>query len=187
MKPKLTEQDFIDAAADLDCEVAAIKAVAEVESRGEGFLPTDEPKILYERHKFHKYTNGIYDVSHPDLSNPKAGGYGKESEQHLKLTRASDLNREAALKSCSWGKFQVMGFNWESLGYLSLQDFVDQMYESEGRHLESFVRFVETNHLDQHLRSKNWAAFAKGYNGPDYAINQYDTKMAAAYEKYSSE
>ncbi|WP_262919099.1 N-acetylmuramidase family protein [Niabella hibiscisoli] len=51
-KPILTEKDFQDAARQLNCEVAAIKAVAEVESKGDGFLPTGEPKILFERHIF---------------------------------------------------------------------------------------------------------------------------------------
>ncbi|AZA64465.1 DUF3380 domain-containing protein [Chryseobacterium carnipullorum] len=56
----LTEQDYINAAKELGCEVAAIKAVAEVESRGSGFLSSGEPKILFERHRFYKYTNGKY-------------------------------------------------------------------------------------------------------------------------------
>jgi peptidoglycan hydrolase-like protein with peptidoglycan-binding domain len=27
---------------------------------------------------------------------------------------------------------------------------------------------------------------ARGYNGPSYAINQYDTKLAQAYQRYST-
>lgn len=65
----LTEQGYIDAAKELGCEVAAIKAVAEVESRGLGFLPTGEPKILFECHRFFKYTYGKYAISNPDICN----------------------------------------------------------------------------------------------------------------------
>ena len=36
------------------------------------------------------------------------------------------------------------------------------------------------------LRKKNWAAFAKAYNGPGYAKNQYDTKLAAAYASFAT-
>jgi hypothetical protein len=181
----LTEQDYINAAKDLGCEVAAIKAVAEVESRGSGFLPNGEPKILFERHRFYKYTNGGYTKSHPDICNKTPGGYGKESEQHAKLQRAALLNRDAALMSCSWGKFQVMGDNWKSLGYSTLQQFVNKMYESEAGHLDAFVRYIKVNGLQRHIKNKNWAEFAKGYNGPGYKINHYDVKMAVAYKNYS--
>jgi hypothetical protein len=77
-----------------------------------------------------------------------------------------------------------MGFNWKALGYESLQEFVNRMYESEGQHLDAFVRYVKVNDLGRFLRTKNWAAFAKGYNGADYARNKYDTKMAQAYARH---
>lgn len=181
----LTEQDYINAAKELGCEVAAIKAVDDVESRGSGFLPSGEPKILFERHRFYKYTNGGYAVSHPDLCNKTPGGYGKESEQHSKLQRAALLNREAALMSCSWGKFQVMGDNWQKLGYNTLQQFVNKMYESEAGQLDAFVRYIKAFGLQNYLKNKNWTAFAKGYNGPGYKANNYDVKMQAAYNNYS--
>ena len=68
MKPKLQEKDFQKAAKALNCDVAAIKAVAEVESKQDGFLPTDEPIILFERHIFSKLTKGIFDTSNPNIS-----------------------------------------------------------------------------------------------------------------------
>lgn len=182
----LTEQDYINAAKELGCEVAAIKAVAEVESRGSGFFSSGEPKILFERHRFYKYTNGAFAKSHPDLCNKIPGGYGKESEQHKKLQRAVALNRTAALMSCSWGKFQVMADNWQKLGYKSLQEFINKMYNSEAYHLDSFVRYIKAFGLTTHIINKNWARFAYLYNGPNYAINNYDVKMANAYKKYSS-
>jgi peptidoglycan-binding domain 1 protein len=35
------------------------------------------------------------------------------------------------------------------------------------------------------LQAKDWAEFAKRYNGPAYEQNQYDKKLAAAYQKFS--
>lgn len=35
------------------------------------------------------------------------------------------------------------------------------------------------------LQRKDWAGFARGYNGPGYAKNRYDIKLANAYKKYS--
>lgn len=187
MPPSLTEDDYQQAAQKLNCEVAAIKAVSEVESGPHGaFLPSGDPVILFERHKFSKFTGGKYDQSNPGISNRKPGGYGQVSEQHGRYQEAAALDPDAAIQSCSWGRFQIMGFHWRDLGYPSLKDFVDAMYVSEGNHLDAFVRFVEHNGLAPHLRNKNWAAFARGYNGENFRINKYDDKLAAAYKKHSS-
>lgn len=184
MKPVLTEKDYQDAARLLGCEVAAIKAVAEVESAGGGFLADGQPKILFERHYFHKLTGGKYSAKYPDISNPSPGGYGKESQQHDKLARAAALDRNAALQSASWGKFQIMGANFKLAGFATLQLFINAMYESEAAHLMAFCNFIKNTGLLPALKAKNWAAFARGYNGSGYAKNRYDEKMAAAYKRY---
>lgn len=185
MKPPLTESDYEAAALRLMCEVAAIKAVAEVESGPYGgFLADDQPVILFERHLFHRLTSGSYDATHPDISARTPGGYGSVRSQHTRLAEAAALNRDAALQSCSWGRFQVLGSNWRSLRYDSLQQFVNAMYESEAAQLDSFLRFVEVNGLLGALQQRNWKAFARRYNGPNFQINHYDTKLAAAYAKF---
>ena len=182
---KLTEQDFERAAKKLKCEVASIKAVAEVESRGNGFYASGFPVILFERHIFRKYTNGRYNKSHPHLSGP-AGNYGAAGRNQIrKFNEAFALDPIAAMKSCSWGKFQIMGFNHAVCGYETVGEFVDAMKESEGKHLDAFVEFVIANKLAGHLRTKDWASFAKGYNGAGYQKNKYDTKMANAYKRHS--
>lgn len=189
----LTETDFQNAAEELNVDVPAIKAVAEVESRGDGFLDSGEPKILLERHIFHRLTNGRYstpenrNISWPSPSKKGTGTineYGKTSQQHKRLAKAVALDRDAALQSASWGRFQVMGFNWKPLGYPSLQSFINAMYYSEAEHLDSFLRYVQVNGLLDALRDHKWATFARGYNGKNYKINSYDTKLALAYEKY---
>lgn len=182
----ISENAFADAAEDLDCDVAAIKAVAEVESRGDGFLADSRPKILFERHKFRKFTGGQYNRSNPEISGPP-GNYRGGVREYDRLEEAMQLDREAALSSTSWGKFQIMGFNHRVCGFDDVEAFVAAMVESEDRHLEAFIGFVEGNNLDRHLRSHNWARFARGYNGAAYRKNNYDVKMARAYEKYASE
>ncbi|MFN8296751.1 MAG: N-acetylmuramidase family protein [Chitinophagales bacterium] len=183
-KPILSQQDFVDAAAAIGCEVAAIKAVAEVESRQSGFYSNGDPVILFERHIFSKRTNRAFDKTHPNISNPVAGGYGATETQHARLNEAIKLNREAALMSASWGKFQIMGFNYALAGFNTLQDFINAMYNSERNQLLAFVNYVKHSSLDDELRSKDWVNFARRYNGPDYKKNNYDTKLAAAYNKY---
>jgi len=77
-----------------------------------------------------------------------------------------------------------MGFNHAMCGFDSVGAFADAMKESEGAQLLAFVGFVKSAGLSDELRNKNWAAFARGYNGAAYKKNNYDTKMAAAYKKF---
>jgi peptidoglycan hydrolase-like protein with peptidoglycan-binding domain len=184
----LAEDDYTQAAALIRCDVAAIKAVAEVESRGAGFLPDGRPKILFERHKFHAFTGGKYDATHPDISNKSPGGYGAGgTHQWDRFDEAAALDETAAIKSCSWGKFQAMGFNFKVCGFANVDDFHAAMMKSEGEHLKAFCNFIAGNNLDGALRNHQWAKVAEGYNGANYKINQYDTKLAAAYKKYSNQ
>lgn len=195
MTRKLTETDYQRAAEDLGVPVAAVKAVTEVESRGDGFLPDGRPVVLFERHimyrrvrdKFGSAEAQKYFERYPDLINPTPGGYGKTAEQPNRMGRAAgSIDRDCALESASWGLFQIMGFHWESLGYESLQQFVNAMYRSEGDQLEAFVRFIKVNAgVHQALKRLDWAGFARGYNGPNYSINKYDTRLAAAFARHS--
>lgn len=191
---KLTN-DQIKAQADkLGIEVACLRAVIEVECKGSGFNTDNTPVILFERHVFYQRLRAInwltksneWAKQYPDICNPSPGNYGKYSEQHSKLERASKLNRDVALESCSWGIGQVMGYHWKSLGYPSLQSFINAMYKDEASQLDAMCRYIQANNLISALRRKDWKAFAKGYNGPSYAKNQYDVKLANAYKKWSN-
>jgi hypothetical protein len=188
MTKQLTEQDFVDAASSLGVEVAAVKAVCEVESRGSGFLPTGEPVILFERHWMYKLLKrkGITPPSNSPVAMLQSGGYKGGMAEHMRLQLAVQLDRECALQSCSWGLFQIMGFHWQALGYQSVQAFVNAMYRDEGSQLDAFVRFIKADkRMHNALKTHDWALFAKAYNGPAYAKNSYDIKMAKAYAKYA--
>ena len=189
LNPKrgLTERDFEEAAASLEIEIAMIKAVAQVESPRGPFDHMGRPEILFERHYFHRRTSGKYDKAHPDISNSAGGGYGKYSAQYGKLERAYALDRDAALRSASWGRFQIMGNNFAAAGFTSPAAFVLAMTKSEADHLKAFVNFVKADkNMLAALRKRDWAGFAKRYNGAGYKKNQYDTKLADAYKKFST-
>ena len=166
--------------------VAEIWAVLTVETRGWGFLADRRPAILFERHVFSRRTQGRYDAEHSDLSNPVAGGYGAGgAAQYERLARAISLNRKAALESASWGIGQVMGFNAPRVGYADAETMVAGMMESENKQLLCVAEFMAGNKLDNALRAHDWPGFARGYNGPNYAINSYDTRLAAGYQKFA--
>lgn len=177
----LSDHDIEAAAGQLCCQVAAVRAVIDVESRG-GFLPDKRPKILFERHYFHRLSGGSFGGAHPDISHPVWGGYGAGgAAQYDRLHRAIALNRDAALRSASWGSFQIMGDNCKMVGFANVEDFVAAMVSGAPAHLMTFVKFVKKAALDDELRRRDWAGFARGYNGPNYRANKYDEKLAAAF------
>jgi len=183
---KLTEEDFATAAQILGCDIPAVKAVTEVESRGGGFLPDGRPKILFEGHWFYRYTKGKFAASHPTICYRRwtkahyIGGAG----EYDRLNAAIALDRTAALLSASYGAFQVMGFNFAICGFTKIEDFYAAMQVSEGEHLKAFCQYVKNSGLADELRRHDWAGFAKGYNGAEYKKNAYDSKLARAWRKH---
>lgn len=169
------------AAKSLGCPVAAVRAVLDVESRG-GFLPDGRPKILFERHYFCRLTGGKYNQSDPDISASHWGGYKGKAAEYDRLQRAIKLDRDAALRSASWGAFQIMGDNYKACGFANVEAFVKAMVAGEPEQLDAFVNFVKKSFLDDELARLDWAGFARGYNGPAYKDNKYDVKLKAAYQ-----
>lgn len=181
----LTQQDLQDLAARLDVSVAHVMAVNAVESRGSGFFENDLAAILYERHIMRRRLNEYhidptqYIKERPNLVNTSMGGYVGGVREYERLERAKKIHVPSAYESCSWGLFQVMGYHWVALGYVSVDEYVRLMQTSERYHLEAFGRFVEIDpRLHRALREGDWKTFARWYNGPAYAKNQYDVKMA---------
>ena len=194
--PKNLSQSDYQAAADaLGVDVATIMAVTEVEARKAGFYPEGEPIVLFERHKFFKFLaeHRGADVAqntfatHPNLCNPKSGGYLRGRAEWFRLQSACAIDRECALLSASYGLFQIMGFNYIYCGFDRVDEFVEAMSTTEGVQLQAFVAFVlhkkNASMLDC-LRAHDWAGFARLYNGVNYAQNDYDSKLYAAYRRY---
>lgn len=183
----LTAANYAAAATTLSCEAAAIRAVAETEARDEAWDSLGRPIILFERHKFRRWTNGRFDRTHSDISHPDWGGYGRSSAQYGRLRRAAMLDESAALKSASWGLFQILGENHVAAGHGTVDAFVTAMMNSQADHLATFVAFVAADaNLSRAIRDKDWTTFARRYNGPEYARNDYDGKMRRAYERLSA-
>jgi hypothetical protein len=177
---------------DPKADMPVLWAVLTVESRGFGFLSDRRPKILFERHIFHRETGGRFDGQVPDLSAPTGGGYiGGEAEydrlgRALAVCRKAKLGDDPALRSASWGMGQVMGFNAVAAGFKGAADMVAAMCESEDAQLAGMVGFIRSKKLDARLRERDWTGFARGYNGAGFAKFQYDVKLKAAFDKFSS-
>lgn len=192
----LTDADRRAAAGLIGVTLPKVVAVERVESRGRGFRPeTGRPVILYEPHIFHKLTAGKFSEAWPDISYPTWGMLPYPSSQATRwdqLRQAARLDEAAALKSASWGLFQIIGYNFRPAGggtdaahpgvYATVQDFARDMATTEAAQLLAFARFIKANPpMQKALQLSDWAGYARLYNGPGYAQHGYDQKLKAAY------
>lgn len=177
------------------------------------------PKILYERHQFRKRTSprqtppSPYDSKHPDICGPaysrakknkngewvelKSGTILMESDvygpsgifQYKRLSKAYQLDPFAALEACSWGKFQIMGFNYKSAGFSDVKAFTKAMSRSDAEHIKAFLKFAKSNKvLLNGLRMTNFEKIAEGHNGENWRnINpEYASNLEKFYSEYNS-
>lgn len=187
--PAVTSEEISGIALRLGCATRQLRAVAKVESGGAAYDSHGRPKILFERHLFHRFTGGAHGPS--AFSNPKGGGYGEDSWD--KLARAACLDPVAAFAAVSWGRFQVLGSHAGTprypgmldLGYSSPLELAYSTVGTEAAHYELLARYIEKAGLRGALRSLSTnpadnRAFARGYNGPTYETFRYHEKLADA-------
>ena len=198
MNKFLSDQDFKDLGTEFGIEPACIRAIFKVEAGGKsGFLKEDpsKPVTLEEGHIFYKYgkQKGL-DVNSLCISYPTVC-YKSWTKQYYKTglaeyaryELAASINTEVAMLATSWGCGQVMGFNYKACGYNTVKAFVNDMYLSEKLQLRAMCMFIKSNSkMFNALRNKDWKTFAYCYNGPSYASNKYDTKLAKAYSDYAN-
>lgn len=181
-------------AGEFGLEPAALLAVAEVESGGVGFATVNgkkEPLIRFEGHYFdRRLAEDARAIARAaGLSSQNAGGVKNPASQKARwslLERAAAIDRKAAYESTSWGVGQVMGAHWAWLGFAAVEDFAAEARASVAGQARLMARYIVKADLAPHLRSRDWAAFARGYNGPAYATNAYHTKLAAAYRRHAA-
>jgi N-acetylmuramidase/Putative peptidoglycan binding domain len=178
----LDAQGLKQALAVLSGGAAELWAVIAVETSGCGFLPDGRTKILFERHVFSKHTGGRFDTRHPDISNPSPGGYLGDAGEYTRLRRALALDHQPPLLATSWGLGQVMGYNAKYAGYPTVGAMVEAFGASESAQVVGMANFIKTQGLAAALQAHDWARFARGYNGPAYRKNSYDTRLAAHLE-----
>ncbi len=191
---RLTDTDFEEVARELDIDPATIHAVVEIEAgrAHSGFNADSTVVINFDLSMFrsmakrNKVNLSKYGKRYPEVfARPNIRKYGNQQRaQHARLRQAMEIDSLTAIQGTFWGMFQIGGFNWKKCGAKSSADFVERMSRSERDQLELFANFLRSTGLDRHLRSHNWAAFARGYNGPSYARRGYHTRLARAYAKY---
>lgn len=185
---KLTDEDFRIVAEELGVEVAAIKAVVSIEAGTamKGFWAPGVPVVNFERSMYNRYRNSVRSPGSKGEKVPQ-GLAGYALQEWTQLVNARKVNADAANMGTFWGMFQIGGFNYRLCGCESVGEMVTLMSYSELEQLELFATFIENAGMLPDLKAKNWAGFARKYNGASYARRGYHTKMAAAYRKFSAQ
>jgi hypothetical protein len=191
MYTKQVESIIRNAAKLHNLDEAALLAIIETESSGEVFWNVDGkllPAIRWEGHYFYKRLTGdkLAQAVKEGLASPKAGRVPNPrsyAARYALLAKARAIDVDAANESVSWGMGQVMGANWQLLGYPNVGALVKAAETPEGQ-VDMMVRFLRANNLFASIRAKDWATVARVYNGKGYRKNKYDEKIGEAYTRW---
>ncbi|MCA1379370.1 DUF3380 domain-containing protein [Bradyrhizobium sp. BRP05] len=171
---------------------SALLAVVECETSGKPFeVDGHTPSLLFERHKFYSELN---EHEPSKLKKAIAAGLaiprwnkktqykdqGTSSGRLSVIAKARAIDEEVANRAASWGLGQTMGFNAERLHYENATAMVEELSKGIAEQIEAMCREIKSSKLDRHLIAKDFAKFARGYNGPGYKENNYDTRMKKA-------
>lgn len=164
-------------------------AVAIVETAGVPHARFDdrrEPLIRFEGHYFDRLLQpkARTVARAAGLSAAKAGGVPNPASQAARwrlLDRASAIDPAAAFASTSWGLGQVMGSHWKALGYRDPQALAAEVRGSVEGQFRVMAAFLRIGELHKRLERGDIAGFSRLYNGPAFAKNRYDQKIAKAY------
>lgn len=188
---RLTRRDVEVCAESIGCEYAALRAVLDVESRGAGFDNKRRPIILFEPHVFYRNlppgSAKLKAAMAAGLAYPIWGEkpYPKgQDAQYDRLSRAIEIDEEAAFRAVSVGMGQVLGENYFKAGCPSARALFHQAMVSERQQLEHMISFIRSSRLDDDLRELRWESFARGYNGPGQ-VKKYAGLLRRSYEKWA--
>jgi hypothetical protein len=185
----LTDEDFLLVAQELDLEPAVIKAVVLIETGNQmkGFWAPGIPVVNFDKAMYARFRSKATSKAGAKGEKVPSGLSGYALREWTQLINARRQNAEGANLGTFWGMFQIGGFNYRKCGCETVDEFVRLMSYSELEQLELFAAFITNTGMVDDLRKKNWAGFARKYNGPSYAKRGYHTKMAAAYKRLIKE
>jgi hypothetical protein len=175
-------------------DVSAILAVWKVESGGREHVP-QRAVIRFENHKLYSYW-GQY---HEELYDKhfQHGGHrgvpgeawknhsyredagkafhpchqGQEGEYQVLNLAVRLAGEDVAYRCISMGGPQIMGSNYQILGYSSPKDMYEAFQQDERAHVLGFFDFCRANKLVRFLKTQDWWDFARGYNGSGQVEN----------------
>ena len=178
---KINECEIIDLAKEFKIPVPKIKTIIEVESGGIGF-DSKTGKIIIQFEPVWFKRKAPYTPSGKWSLN----GVERQAEEWLAFNDAFGKNPNAAMESTSVGMMQVMGFNFKRLGFKSVGAMWDFAKVSEKNQIWLGLEYLRTDKIIfKALIQGDWETVGLRYNGKNYRILGYHTKLKNAYEKHS--
>lgn len=191
----------------LGIEPAVAVSVIAVESGGQAFGPDGRLLIRFENHLFFDFwgrnnptrfgQHFTFDLNrrwegHRFRANPSGAWvdfHGNQAREWEVFQFACSLDDTAAKRAISMGAPQIMGFNFQLIGYASVQDMFNAFSRSDRDQIIGFFDFVN-NVLPaggalNHLRRRDFLAFATVYNGAGQA-SHYASLMKTGYDAFSA-
>ena len=171
--------------AKIGIDKAVAVAVIAVESGGSGMGPDGRMIIRFENHLFWTFwgkanpagynQSFVFDQNtswkghqyRPQSNGPWLDVHQNQNSEWAAFNFASTLDAGAAKKSISMGLVQIMGFNNRTIGYASPDAMFAAFAADEKFQLLGFFNFVKNDQRQiDALRNRDFAGFAKIYNGP---------------------
>ncbi len=189
----------------IDVEIAL--AVICVESGGNGFGSDGKMLIRFENHVFHTYFGSKSENNQKIFDEHFTFNTKKRRDDHKYRANKSDdwqtshtsqaaeweafeiarqIAETEAMYSISMGAPQVMGFNFNMIGYNSVQEMFAAFSKDIRYHIMALFDFCNANGTRiQYLLTRDFLSFAKAYNGLT-APEAYEQRLQQYYEIYKN-
>ena len=185
-----------------EIETACAVAVLCVESSGKGFEPANQHRMIirFENHKFWRYwgkndpgrfrqhftyrSDKVW-KGHQWRKSPETAWqsfHGSQRAEWEVLGFARAIDNAAALMSISMGAPQIMGFNYQRIGYQSAQEMFDAFCQGVEVHINGMFDFMSPAMLQQ-LRQGEFTGFAGLYNGSGQK-EAYGSRIRRHYQAF---
>jgi len=190
----ITDLEYDKSAKNLDIDAALMKAIGSNESGESGFFGEGVAKILFERHYMYNGLSNKYGVEranelakkYPLLVNKEPNVVRSNSCGKLKL--AKEIDTDCAIRSCSWGRYQIMGETFKYL-YSSPTELELAMNACELHQFNYFVQYLKKKpKMIDALKAKDWEKIAYLYNGSNWKNTNpnYATNLEKNYNKFKT-
>ncbi len=192
----------------LGIEPGVAVATLAVESGGQAFGPDGKMIIRFENHVFYSqwgknnaakfaqhfvYNNAQTWTGHKWRPTPGeawrptnlAEFHGSQTREWDVLNFACTLADSAAKMSISMGAPQIMGFNYDMIGFASVQDMFNAFSAGERDQIIGFFDFVKnvSPNAVKALQTRDFKTFATYYNGSGQAV-MYGNLIKASYDAF---
>ncbi|MEL7231397.1 MAG: N-acetylmuramidase domain-containing protein [Pseudomonadota bacterium] len=171
---RLDDHYYGQISARLGIDKSMVRAIAVIESAEKGLTDRGFPVVRFERAYWKRYRIATREAQAFD----KARNSVDLNERWVQFTKMHEEDPFAAVMCHSFGWAQIMGFNHRACGHEDTEGFLESMrtLQGQGRMFMAFVR--PQPQLLNAMREHNYSQVAYHYNGPRYARNRYDVKLA---------